>query len=52
MLELFSNKYLEVFSMVYVRPLTLTGGKKLQNLVRRGKDVMKLRRAQIIVALA
>ena len=38
--------------MVYVRPLTLAEGKKLQDLVRRGKDVTRLRRAQIVMASA
>ncbi len=52
MLELLSNKYWEVFSMVYVRPLTLAEGKKLQDLVRRSKDVTRLRRAQIVMASA
>ena len=38
--------------MVYVRPVTLNEGNKLQNIVRRSNDTVKLRRAQIILASA
>ena len=38
--------------MVYVRPVTLNEGNKLQNIVRRSSDTVKLRRAQIILASA
>ena len=36
--------------MLYVRPITVSEGKKLQDTVRRGKDITKLRRAQMILA--
>ena len=35
--------------MLYVRPITVSEGKKLQDTVRRGKDITKLRRAQMIL---
>lgn len=38
--------------MVFVRPVTLHEGNKLQNIVRRSNDTVKLRRAQIILASA
>ena len=38
--------------MVYVKPVTLNEGNKLQNIVRRSNDSVKLRRAQIILASA
>ena len=38
--------------MVFVRPVTVHEGNKLQNIVRRSNDTVKLRRAQIILASA
>ncbi len=38
--------------MVFVRPVTLHEGCKLQNIIRRSNDTVKLRRAQIILASA
>ena len=38
--------------MVFVRPVNVHEGNKLQNIVRRSNDTVKLRRAQIILASA